>query len=276
METGLMVYSWYQDDLWEPESLSHKMMRRVNAMHRHVAGEVRASASLEAEVARVLREADIDCEAELGHQDRELLADLAVLRDTEDIPREYYDYVTDSKPFSQVDMALIQGAFFAPYLLYPRHYGVTGVSEADLEDFIKLWRAFGYYLGIDDAFNAVLPDLEDSRLYCQFVMDKLLKPCMLHLNKEAIYMAKTAVFLSDYHVVVYSKYRLVGFDLPRLWASFSLVQRAKYYLRQLYLPYIYPLPGVKQTLNYLTNTVFQRIQALFNVSKQKIELKCPI
>ena len=45
-----MVYSWYQDDLWEPESLSHKMMRRVNAMHRHVAGEVRASASLEAEV----------------------------------------------------------------------------------------------------------------------------------------------------------------------------------------------------------------------------------
>ena len=77
METGLMVYSWYQDDLWEPESLSHKMMRRVNAMHRHVAAEVRASASLEAEVARVLREADIDCEAELGHQDRELLADLA-------------------------------------------------------------------------------------------------------------------------------------------------------------------------------------------------------
>ena len=28
----------------------------------------------------------------------------------------------------------------------------------------------------------------------------------------------------DYHVVLYSKYELVGFDLPNLWKSFSLAQ----------------------------------------------------
>ena len=36
----------------------------------------------------------------------------------------------------------------------------------------------------------------------------------------------------DYHVVIYSKYELVGYPLPRLWQSFSLRQKALYYLRQ--------------------------------------------
>ena len=35
----------------------------------------------------------------------------------------------------------------------------------------------------------------------------------------------------DYHVMVYSKYELVGFSLPNLWASLSLLQKVKYYLR---------------------------------------------
>ena len=36
----------------------------------------------------------------------------------------------------------------------------------------------------------------------------------------------------DYHVVIYSKYELVGYPLPSLWHSFSLRQKALYYLRQ--------------------------------------------
>ena len=34
LETAALVYSWYQTDVWEKESLSSVMMRRVNAMHR--------------------------------------------------------------------------------------------------------------------------------------------------------------------------------------------------------------------------------------------------
>ena len=34
----------------------------------------------------------------------------------------------------------------------------------------------------------------------------------------------------DYHVVIYSKYELVGYPLPSLWQSFSLRQKALYYL----------------------------------------------
>ena len=63
----------------------------------------------------------------------------------------------------------------------------------------------------------------------------------------------------DYHVVVYSKYELLGFDLPNLWASFSLMQKAKYYLRQVYIPHIYPLPGLKNILNLISNKVLSNI-----------------
>ena len=187
-----MLYSWYQDDVWKKDSLANRMINRVNAMHRQVADQVRNIGDLNMEVEKVFQEADIDCEGQLTDQDRILLADIAAIRDNTDIPQEFYDYINDSKPFSEVDMALIQGSFFAPYLLYPEHYGVAKVPKKDLENFTHLWRTFGYYLGINDAFNAVLDDFEDSKLYCFFVMEKILKPCMLHLDIYGVHMAKVS------------------------------------------------------------------------------------
>ena len=187
-----MLYSWYQDDVWEEDSQANKNIKRVNAMHRHVADQVRNIGELDVEVKRVFHDVDIDCEAQLTDQDRILLADIAAIRDKTDIPQEFYDYINDSKPFSELDMALIQGSFFAPYLLFPEHYGVTKLDRNQLENFTHLWRTFGYYLGIDDAFNAVLTDFEDTKLYCGVVMEKILKPCMLHLDIHGIHMAKVS------------------------------------------------------------------------------------
>ena len=57
--------------------------------------------------------------------------------------------------------------------------------------------------------------------------------------------------MMDYHVVIFSAYELVGYDLPNLWASFSPLQKAKYYLRLLYVPHIYPLPVIKGRFHYI-------------------------
>ena len=65
-----MLYSWYQDDVWLEGSLANRMMQRVNAMHRHVADQVREIDDLDVEVEKVFRDADIDCEAQLSDQDR--------------------------------------------------------------------------------------------------------------------------------------------------------------------------------------------------------------
>lgn len=55
-------------------------------------------------------------------------------------------------PISQFDLALVQIAFITPLFfwncLYKNFY-----SEGDLQDWIYLWRCFGYILGIEDEMN---------------------------------------------------------------------------------------------------------------------------
>ena len=93
-------------------------------------------------------------------------------------------------------MSLVQGAFFMQYVLYPVHYGGKHVTTEDLDNFLMLWRANGYYLGIEDDFNSVLDDIEETKILGEMIMEKILIPCLLHLNPEAIHMAKVIIFLN--------------------------------------------------------------------------------
>ena len=90
---------------------------------------------------------------------------------------------------------MVQGAFFGQYLLYPDHYGGKHATQEELEDFLMFWRANGYYLGIEDKNNAVLDTVEETKILSEIVMERILKPCMLHLNPEAIHMAKVTTAL---------------------------------------------------------------------------------
>merc|ERR1712013_15349 len=212
LETAALVYSWYLTDVWERESLSSVMIRRVNAMHRFVANKVRPiHKTIGKNVQEVFKDADVDLESELTEQDRILLEEITEIREKTVIPQEYYNYVNDSVAFSQVDMTLVQGAFFGQLLLFPEHYGAKNVTSDEIRNFLIFWRTNGYYLGM------------------------------------------------DYHVVMYAKYELCGIPLPKLWASLSMMQKAKYYLRQAYIPHIYPLPGVRQTINYFARLTLSSI-----------------
>jgi len=264
-ETAVFLYSWYLDDCWENESYASKMLKRVNNMHRFVAKKVRPiNEDLPDKVEQLFRESQIYCDSELDAQDKIMLDDIAAIRESIDIPQEYYDYVNDSEAFSQTDMQLVQGAFFGQFVLYPSHYGGKNVSKEELESFLMFWRVNGYYLGIDDAYNAVLDNLGETKIMAELMLEKILKPCMLHLNPEAIHMAKAALFPSmDYHVVLYSKYELVGFDLPNLWKSFSLAQKAKYYLREVYIPHVYPLPIIKDLINMVSKWLLDHMLSEF-------------
>merc|ERR1712112_51470 len=99
------------------------------------------------------------------------------------IPEEFWKYVNDSSFFSQTDMTLVQGAFFGQFLLFPRHYGCAWATKDQVRDFLHLWRANGWYLGVGEENNAVLEDLEE-----------ILKPCMLYVSPESLHMSKAALF----------------------------------------------------------------------------------
>ena len=83
-----------------------------------------------------------------------------------------------------------------------------------------------------------------------------------------------AVFFSDYHVVAYTNYQLVGYNLPNLWASFSVRQRTNYYIRKI-SSYIYTLPGIREATNYFTNRIMKRILSHFNRRNNKQQSYCP-
>ena len=214
----------------------------------------------------------------MSEQDRLILSDIAAIREQTDIPEEYYDYVNDSHPFSQTDMAIVQGAFFGHYLQFPEHYGGKWVTPEDVKNFLMFWRTNGYYLGIEDKYNAVLDDFEETKIVAELVMERILKPCMLHLNPESMHMAKVSIKAlvneiyvtnptfqaacfphMDYHVTVYIAYELVGFNLPNLWNSFSISQKMTYYARVIYFPHIYPLPVIKTLNNKLGISILENI-----------------
>merc|ERR1711913_94539 len=133
-------------------------------MHRFVAKKVRPiHKNIGESVDEVLKDSDVDLESELTEQDRVLLAELAEIRKNTEIPEEYYNYVNDSVGFSEVDMTLVQGAFFGQLLLFPEHYGAKNVTPEEVKNFLTFWRTNGYYLGISDENNAVLPDYEETK-----------------------------------------------------------------------------------------------------------------
>ena len=130
---------------------------------------------------------DEDSKIELDEQDKLLLDDIAALRNKTKLPDEYFDYVNDSCAFSQVDMYLVQVSFFNYYLQYPEHFGEkTSISYNDeqVHNFLMFWRTNGYYLGIDDKYNAVLDDMNETRIVAELGMDKIIKPSLLTLAPE--------------------------------------------------------------------------------------------
>jgi len=273
-DTAAIVYSWYLADCWETESQTSKNIRKVNAMHRYMAGKVRPVGldRMPEKTNEVFKESEIDPEANLSYQDKVFLESLSELRDSVKIPKEFWDYVNDSVLFSEMDMTMVQGAFFGQFLHYPEMYGSAWVPKGQVSDLLHLWRANGWYLGIREENNCVLETLEETKLLGQLTLEKILKPCMLFVSPESLHMAKSAVFPGmDYHVTAYTIYETVGYPLPRLWDTFSYFQVFKYYMRKIYQCHIYPLPGIRQLANWLADFALRKTLKVHETKGNKAE-----
>jgi len=263
MDTGALIFSWYLGDAWESESLPARMIRRVNAMHKSVALKVRPLGLevLAGEASGVLRE--VGAGEELDQQDLILLDSVKELREEMEMSSSFYDYVNDSVLFSEMDMTMVQGAFVGPFLLFHSHYGF-GTCEQELSDFLHLWRVHGYYLGISEENNAIQETVQDTKVLAEIFLERILKPCMLHITPESMYMAKVAFPSLDYHVSTYTNFLLVGLPLPKLWASFTYQQVFRFYWRRFFMEWIAQIPGVRQLLNRLVSNIFHKLVKIYH------------
>merc|ERR1711994_856628 len=253
MDTGALVFSWYLGDAWESESLPARMIRRVNAMHKSVALKVRPLGleALAGEASGVLRE--VGAGEELDHQDLILLDSVKELREEMEMSSSHYDY---------------------------------GTCEQELSDFLHLWRVHGYYLGISEENNAIQETVEDTKALAEIFLDRILRPCMLHITPESMYMARVAFPSLDYHVSTYTNFLLVGLPLPRLWASFTYKQVSRYfeeknktcvagnakiknqvfryYWRRFFMEWLAQVPGLRQIFNQLVAKVFHKLVNIYH------------
>merc|ERR1719462_629964 len=263
MDTGALIFSWYLGDAWESESLPARMIRRVNAMHKSVALKVRPLGleALAGEASGVLRE--VGAGEELDQQDLILLDSVKELREEMEMSSSFYDYVNDSVLFSEMDMTMVQGAFVGPFLLFHSHYGF-GTCEQELSDFLHLWRVHGYYLGISEENNAIQETVQDTKVLAEIFLERILKPCMLHITPESMYMAKVAFPSLDYHVSTYTNFLLVGLPLPKLWASFTYQQVFRFYWRHFFMEWLAQIPGLRHLLNHLVSNIFHKLVKIYH------------
>jgi len=271
MDTGALVFSWYLGDAWEKESLPARMIRRVNAMHKSVAVKVRPLGleALAEEASGVLREVGAE-DDQLDVQDLVLLESVKELKEELEVSPSFYEYVNDSVLFSEMDMTMVQGAFVGQFLLFQSHYGF-GSNEQELSDFLHLWRVHGYYLGISEENNAVQETVEDTKVLAEIFLDRILRPCMLHITPESMYMAKVAFPSLDYHVSTYTNFLLVGLPLPRLWASFTYKQVFRYYWRRFFMEWLARIPGLRQLLNHLASNIFHKLVRIYQARESNKE-----
>jgi len=85
---------------------------------------------------------------------------------------------------NQYDMALVQSAFVLGVILYPDWIGINASTE-EFEDYVYVWRVFGWYLGIHDRFNICDGSLEEVRSVGAEVRDMCLVPAIKLKSREA-------------------------------------------------------------------------------------------
>ena len=81
----------------------------------------------------------------------------------------------------------------------------TSFSSAEFDDFLHMWRVFGYYLGVEDKYNPVRETVEETISLLWDIGHQLLIPSILNLDRTGIHMGKVATkgFGADYHLLIY-------------------------------------------------------------------------
>jgi len=249
--------SWYRGMPWKDGSPAAVSIKTVNMIHKKVRDSIlNSETDLDSVVDKRLSNIEVSGE----NQAKILQVDLNEIKESYKISPEYYTYIKSEQPFSQFDMTLVQAAFFAPTFLYPERYGLKMTKSHGESGFLHVWRVFGYYLSISDENNA--PGFGEDRgiLVGRQILEEILKPCMLNLSLHSMLMAQ--MLFSDpslYYVRLYINYKMVGFDLKRLWQSFNWRQRYIYYWRTFFFEYLYPLRFVKVLMNKFANYILNKV-----------------
>jgi len=264
-DTALHIFGkWHFSKPWISGSEAAASFKIVNSMHSKVANQLRKHGD---DLNNIIESHYQDP----GHQSQItiLYNELQNIREKVDLPSEYHYFVSNPLIFTQFDMFLVQAAFFGGPLLYPEWYGCSRATDKEMAGFMHVWRVFGYYLGIDDRYNAAQFDVATTRRLGYEYLERVVKGCCLNIHPQSIFLGQK-IFLhpENYFVWIYRNYYMLGIELKLLWRSFSWQQVFWYYSRCIFSSYIYPIFGLKHLFNYFGNKFLVKLSNMVRFNKK--------
>lgn len=173
---------------------------------------------------------------------------------------------------SQYDMGLVQTGFFGAVLMYPAEFGIK-CSREELDDYVFVWRVFGYKLGIKDEFNICRPSLADTQALVKDIERQCLIPSLLDPPKYFDKMADAYIEGSntDAPLPLNSKHALLALIYDGLKVRYptrlSFTDGLRYYFFKTFFFLIYHFKSVENFFNsFFQNTIFKPV-----MEKAKIE-----
>lgn len=155
---------------------------------------------------------------------------------------------------TQLDMVLTQFAFIGYIILSDTYLGIK-VNHTEKEGMIHLWHVIGNMLGIEEKYNLCTGTVEETRLICQEIFEKIYVPALQKRNKDQYFTIMNTAMLEGVWPIFFpidsSAYTAFTLDL----ASYtSKTQFNHNNTMSTYSKIIYNLQHF--TLKYLTNPVF--------------------
>lgn len=186
LSTALRVLSWYEEDIWDKNSVAHKNIQVVRAYHKNtvkrMVNEPKEELERKSKLKNVVPTTDIKCQS------------LGVLQEDFKGACPFWVEATKSDVIiNQAEMSFTLFGFMGLVILYPEKLGIVGVTEEELDGFVHLWRVLGHLLGIEDRFNMCQGSFDQVKRRCQQIVDKLFIPNLPNLNEEWEHMSRCMI-----------------------------------------------------------------------------------
>ena len=277
METGYHISSWYRMTPWDVEKCNKEStvsIEIVNKYHQDAALLCRKYSRderREKAVSILEKLQPVQIPPRKAHLDNILFQNLSEIKNTRFKDKEfelYHRYVNSEIAFSQMDMAMVQAAFFASFTAFPDHFGAQHASNEELQSFVHVWRVIGYYLGLEDQYNlARLDEIDRTRSLLIDLGNEFVIPAFLNLDSISLHMLRifSLGFNIDYHLAMYRHAYAHGYELKLLWSHFSIKQKLLYYFSK---SFDYMYNNVSLVKNYINN-VYKKFSDKFHEQRKK-------
>ncbi|XP_011064429.1 PREDICTED: uncharacterized protein LOC105152075 [Acromyrmex echinatior] len=271
LRTAKSFRNWYTSDPWCQGTPAYRDIQRVRKLHSAMRSKL-CKKSFE-EIDRDSKIQNVWCP--ILRKVTKDFADTCPMAKSQHCPYT----MTRTTSLNQGDMVGVMFSCMSLVVLYPEQFGIYASNE-DLEAFCHLWRGLGYLLGMKDQYNFCRGNLQEVRQRTKDFIEYWVKPNFREVTPEWEHMVmcifEGVAYMdlpSNYKVFMLHLSDILELNMPRLYGSFSLLEKILYALQKFMFSYMMKLPGVISIVNKVINACLDRAAAFKGIKHAELKKK---